>query len=458
MLTPGRNDPCPCGSGQKYKKCCLPKAEAARAAQRPRVTPRETAMPKILRFADSPQFDRDHDIADVMFWAGFLDDMDDDEADKLLESDDASAKYYAWFIWDLDVDEGRTVADLFVEQRGRSLGPDERAFIDRMRASCLGLYQVDGIEPGVGVTLRDLLSKETVFVHEKLGSEQLVRSDLVGARVVPNENGRLMFEGGLYLYDVADKHVLVAELKRYRRNHRSRFPGAEDRAFLKRHGMVFNHWWLDRVILRPFPKITTADGDEVMLARSAFDVAEPSALRAALEASPDVEAGDDGEYTWGEEASDSRRILATLRLEGERLHVETMSRDRDERCRGWLTSIAPGLTFRATSLETVEAAIERSKGAPPDPGKVPAEVEARIEGQMLDDHYRRWLDEPVPALDGVTPRQAAASRPLRPRLVDLLREFDNHVERRRRAGGHPYDTSWLWDALGLVKPSPVRQT
>lgn len=23
--TPGRNDPCPCGSGQKYKKCCLGK-------------------------------------------------------------------------------------------------------------------------------------------------------------------------------------------------------------------------------------------------------------------------------------------------------------------------------------------------------------------------------------------------------------------------------------------------
>jgi protein translocase subunit secA len=22
---PGRNDPCPCGSGKKYKKCCWPK-------------------------------------------------------------------------------------------------------------------------------------------------------------------------------------------------------------------------------------------------------------------------------------------------------------------------------------------------------------------------------------------------------------------------------------------------
>lgn len=23
MSEPGRNDPCPCGSGKKYKKCCL---------------------------------------------------------------------------------------------------------------------------------------------------------------------------------------------------------------------------------------------------------------------------------------------------------------------------------------------------------------------------------------------------------------------------------------------------
>lgn len=31
----GRNDPCRCGSGRKYKKCCLPADEAGRAAERP---------------------------------------------------------------------------------------------------------------------------------------------------------------------------------------------------------------------------------------------------------------------------------------------------------------------------------------------------------------------------------------------------------------------------------------
>ncbi len=34
MAKIGRNDPCPCGTGQKYKRCCLPRDEAAAAAER----------------------------------------------------------------------------------------------------------------------------------------------------------------------------------------------------------------------------------------------------------------------------------------------------------------------------------------------------------------------------------------------------------------------------------------
>src|SRR5262249_23612760 len=36
----GRNDPCPCGSGKKYKKCCLSKHQAA---QRQQVTQQQQA-------------------------------------------------------------------------------------------------------------------------------------------------------------------------------------------------------------------------------------------------------------------------------------------------------------------------------------------------------------------------------------------------------------------------------
>lgn len=33
-MKPGRNDPCPCGSGKKYKKCCLQAGETEDAAWR----------------------------------------------------------------------------------------------------------------------------------------------------------------------------------------------------------------------------------------------------------------------------------------------------------------------------------------------------------------------------------------------------------------------------------------
>ena len=35
MAKIGRNDPCPCGSGKKYKKCCLANDEAAARAAQP---------------------------------------------------------------------------------------------------------------------------------------------------------------------------------------------------------------------------------------------------------------------------------------------------------------------------------------------------------------------------------------------------------------------------------------
>ena len=40
---PGRNAPCPCGSGKKYKQCCLAKDEAAERAARAKEQPAQPA-------------------------------------------------------------------------------------------------------------------------------------------------------------------------------------------------------------------------------------------------------------------------------------------------------------------------------------------------------------------------------------------------------------------------------
>ncbi|HEX5474120.1 MAG TPA: SEC-C metal-binding domain-containing protein [Vicinamibacterales bacterium] len=42
---PGRNEPCHCGSGRKYKHCCLEKDEAEAAAARAKVAEAAAAAP-----------------------------------------------------------------------------------------------------------------------------------------------------------------------------------------------------------------------------------------------------------------------------------------------------------------------------------------------------------------------------------------------------------------------------
>ena len=49
MAKTGRNDPCPCGSGNKYKKCCLMKDEAA---ERERLATIVQPAPPLLRLDD----------------------------------------------------------------------------------------------------------------------------------------------------------------------------------------------------------------------------------------------------------------------------------------------------------------------------------------------------------------------------------------------------------------------
>jgi hypothetical protein len=45
MATPGRNEPCSCGSGKKYKHCCLSKDEAAARAAHAAETKTEAEQP-----------------------------------------------------------------------------------------------------------------------------------------------------------------------------------------------------------------------------------------------------------------------------------------------------------------------------------------------------------------------------------------------------------------------------
>jgi len=57
-----------------------------------------------------------------------------------------------------------------------------------------------------------------------------------------------------------------------------------------------------------------------------------------------------------------------------------------------------------------------------------------------------WIDEPIPALGGLTPRDAAKLPRARPKLLTLLKEFEQHEA--RLPADERIDLGWLRGALG----------
>jgi SEC-C motif len=62
-------------------------------------------------------------------------------------------------------------------------------------------------------------------------------------------------------------------------------------------------------------------------------------------------------------------------------------------------------------------------------------------------HLESWLDTPIPALSGMTPREAASKPRKRKDLILLLKEVENHESRAPRE--QQIDVSVLWTELGL---------
>jgi tetratricopeptide (TPR) repeat protein len=78
MAKPGRNDPCPCGSGQKYKRCCLPRDEAAAAAERAAAPPPEAALavPPFAIVSEDDGLDEASNVVIDLIDAGRLDEAE----------------------------------------------------------------------------------------------------------------------------------------------------------------------------------------------------------------------------------------------------------------------------------------------------------------------------------------------------------------------------------------------
>lgn len=467
MVT-GRNEPCPCGSGRKFKHCCG--GVKAATTQLPTRADRDAAWQLLDRVSCLPRFRDDVALAHALVW----DEYDDDELDEMLDTP-AGSLFFEWLWLDHVLHTKQTIAEYALANHAKDLGPGGRRFLQGCIDAPLRVLQIDRVEPGVRVYVRDLIDRGPVIpVTERLGSEQLVKHEILIARMARYDDDTL-FEGVNLRIAVDDKRYLMRSIKSMRRPLEHELPDGNERGKVLR--MATGAAILRNVALmfeRPAPHLTTSDGEDLVLANAVFSVSNPSAVQASLATVADLERDDTAidkalaHYTWFETAAppqakgrkttrrNASQVLGGVILTDSQLRIETLSLSRARRAQEYFTALLPADAARFKGIRTqgVQSMLRQAMGNDDDvpdrtaSSDLPAEEVAAIERDFMEQHYRDWLDIPVPALGDRTPREAAAIKHLRPRLRDLVEGIEIQAARSAK-DGRGFDVAHLRRELKL---------
>jgi hypothetical protein len=207
------------------------------------------------------------------------------------------------------------------------------------------------------------------------------------------------------------------------------------------------------------PAATTADGEPLILSSVVFTVAEGSGeeIVELLDEEQGFRRSGGGagdSWDWFGPSKGSTKVIAEITLEDDRLTVLAHSLARASKANAGLASVLGErivLKDIRTEQPTPEVMAELGIDVVGVEGaERPDDEQVRVVHEVLEKHYRKWLDEPLPALDDITPRAAVDDPEKRPEVIKLLLE----AEERTRASSAPmnlFDFDFLWTELGLSR-------
>jgi hypothetical protein len=432
------------------KKCCKLQRTVSQYTVQDRM-----ALFEELDFFIDELFQAEEEEAYDEFWGAFLGREDELTPELLRLSEDVQ---FMSFACDHEIGPGKTVIDLLLEQHP-SLSLGARAFASAIRRSTMRLYEAIYVVPGVSITLRDVLEGGTVTVAERTASKTLNQFDWVAARVVERgPSGRPEMERGVLAVPRLYQQSLLARLTQMR----AAAVAEGDRAsFYADLPLLFHEVWVGSLLEPRIPVVHNTDGEPLLITRVHFEVRDQARLESVLDAQAELSRADD-RWSWsGKNAKGAVVSLGSFELEKGTLVLEANSKERAERGMQLLSEAGDAVSHRATTHEDPERSVRDGVkaqalgkiafGAPPEE-KAPKIPPAIAEALVLDHyakHYRSWIDEPVPALDGETPRAAAKKPAMRARVVELIQGLESMYQQSLRKAHPAYDPSWMWAELGL---------
>lgn len=182
MPSIGRNEPCPCGSGKKYKQCHAPiDAEIATAQRKLKQAP-DTLLPKLMDALD--RFSTELPAALNRFWNNAYSVLDIKELDE--HESRGSERFLTWFAFDAQNEQGQTAVQLLAaDPEGLELTEAEAQVLAGWGQVRLQPYTVVEVRKGFGLMVRPLFGETLIELEDHAAAKRIEAGEVLITHLVP---------------------------------------------------------------------------------------------------------------------------------------------------------------------------------------------------------------------------------------------------------------------------------
>lgn len=189
----GRNELCHCGSGKKFKKCCIQATQVSAILEISDFEWRKLRQLEgiVIDKHLSPYVARElsSDVAKSACAEFFPEDLPEEIDQSLLFSN----FFMPWFLFNwvpfdnYDVkqfDPETTIAQNYLKRYSDRLSSAERRFIETMHTTYYSFYSILEVELDKQLMVKDIMLGTTHHIKERSGTHNLKRGDIVFSRIL----------------------------------------------------------------------------------------------------------------------------------------------------------------------------------------------------------------------------------------------------------------------------------
>ena len=451
-----KNAPCPCSSGKKYKLCCMGNLSPEHENYYGLLHKEQIIKDKLLHWVHENFETEDLNEYSLEF---------NNKQFNEINGDEDVVNFFDWFFLEsFHKSEGRRMIELIRDDFSGLFHFDELPIVDEwIKNTQAGIFEVEKIsKENWRLVLKEIFTQKSCEITDKKASEFFIKNDVLFARVQKIFSNFYMSGAGMnysrfFAFDELKEFVMHEYNIEKQKN-----PNLTYEQFMNLNSRILNEFKPKE------PSFITAGGDEIKFCDAAYsvDLSRIEKILDWFDESKDFIITDEeyrrkkfksaniafvGKNKEAIGESSERRLMifcdyidefgnkirsdASIDIEDNELKIFTQSEKVFVKLKKILDrNIGKFIKLKKESIKAAEEALAEDDEKDNKKYKKDNSFLA-IEKEIMNQHYREWCYQKIPALGNNTPKEAIKTKEGRDMINKLLADFENHEQHKKREEG-----------------------